>query len=580
MEKKIIIGMIALILVLSLISFSSASVWNKSIAYYKFNEGSGVSVNDEVGNHDLVVANDWIANGGLNGSALNVNSNQNVFVINASDGGWVSSKQLSINFWMRNKSASCNNGGDGSPIFALTDKNIPAYQFDGMELYLFCPEAFGQRTIGLYFPDQFHGIFSSEWSPILQANLSDWMMVTVVINLADEGDFYGSAKFYVNGQLTNNEQIDLLTYPNGFTLVQPDLVFFKMELFGQFYMADELSVYNSVLTQEDVTELYTNISQGISQPPINITINNTEFNLTAEHQSPIRNASVYVPVTFNVNLSVTNSNITNATLYVWNSTDLVLTDFKSENIVNTSAIESWSEILPLNKEYSWNVYVCEVTGQCIFDEENETFYTIPSTISITSQTGIMKTTYPDWIGNEVIRNYTIIPNESIENFQAFYLFVPLTVNNTFIIPQECISDNKFSLRVFGIYDSCYDGALNYYLRVQASCYNYSSSSYSIMFDNNPPDFSCVNLTFGVQDFYPFFTINNTEPVVQVSQGNLIKGSGAIYEVLNSAGAGLGSFIAVMGVALPTLLIGLGFVAVIISIAFGITHIIKVSMNRR
>ena len=171
--------------------------------------------------------------------------------------------------------------------------------------------------------------------------------------------------------------------------------------------------------------------------------------LSSERLIPVGNSLVTSPVTFIANLQVTDSNITNATLYVWNSTDLVLTDTKSENIVNTSAIESWSKVLPSGISYSWNVQVCEIGGNCAFDFENETF-----------------------------------------------------------------------------------------------------------------------------------TVVATPTPIPTPQNHLIQGSGAIYEVLNSAGAGLGSFIAVMGVALPTLLIGLIFVAVIISIAFGITHIIKVSMNRR
>ena len=174
------------------------------------------------------------------------------------------------------------------------------------------------------------------------------------------------------------------------------------------------------------------------------------INLTAELSNPINNASVTVPVNLSAILFVSNSNLTNATLYIWNASNnnLILTDYKNETLENSSKVESWIETLPVNNSYIWNVQVCEIGGLCVFDEENETFNVIPTPVP------------------------TPTPN-------------------------------------------------------------------------------------------PY---------------HLIKGSGSIFDTLNSAGAGLGSFISVMGVALPTLLIGLGFVGVLVAIGFGIAYLIRNSIN--
>lgn len=106
------------------------------------------------------------------------------------------------------------------------------------------------------------------------------------------------------------------------------------------------------------------------------------INLTSEMLNPIDNMSVTVPVTLTAELFVSGSQLTNATLYIWNASDnsLALTDLKTESIVNSTTAETWVVTLPINKAYEWNVQVCEIGGVCAFDEENETFYTIATPI--------------------------------------------------------------------------------------------------------------------------------------------------------------------------------------------------------
>ncbi len=54
----------------------------------------------------------------------------------------------------------------------------------------------------------------------------------------------------------------------------------------------------------------------------------------------------------------------------------------------------------------------------------------------------------------------------------------------------------------------------------------------------------------------------------------IQGEGELFEILQSSGAGLGTFIQFMGVALPTLIIGIMFVGIIVLIGFAIVTIIN------
>lgn len=55
---------------------------------------------------------------------------------------------------------------------------------------------------------------------------------------------------------------------------------------------------------------------------------------------------------------------------------------------------------------------------------------------------------------------------------------------------------------------------------------------------------------------------------------LINGSGEIYEISNTAGAGLGKFMEYFALSFPNLMLDLMFVMVILVIAFAIVSVIK------
>lgn len=95
---------------------------------------------------------------------------------------------------------------------------------------------------------------------------------------------------------------------------------------------------------------------------------------------------------------------------------------------------------------------------------------------------------------------------------------------------------------------------------------------------------CTNLQYsnGVAQFdvtgWSNYSLEE-QPTVTITQSNLIQGSGAIYEVLNSAGSGLGIFLQMIGSSLPLLLIGLAFVGIVVVVAWSIKRMIDNNIKR-
>jgi hypothetical protein len=75
--------------------------------------------------------------------------------------------------------------------------------------------------------------------------------------------------------------------------------------------------------------------------------------------------------------------------------------------------------------------------------------------------------------------------------------------------------------------------------------------------------------------YPYFIYQGIEiPFVPIPIPSTRTATGqAIYEVLDSSGAGLGLFFQFLGIALPILLFGLVFVGIIVAIAYSIKNVL-------
>lgn len=85
------------------------------------------------------------------------------------------------------------------------------------------------------------------------------------------------------------------------------------------------------------------------------------------------------------------------------------------------------------------------------------------------------------------------------------------------------------------------------------------------------------LTFDTEGMgnYTYTTIS----AVVDSEGNLIQGSGNLYATMKSSGAGLGKFLGYLTSTLPILLLGIGFVGIIVLVGVGLVSGIKNLMNK-
>lgn len=86
------------------------------------------------------------------------------------------------------------------------------------------------------------------------------------------------------------------------------------------------------------------------------------------------------------------------------------------------------------------------------------------------------------------------------------------------------------------------------------------------------------LTYSISDTITFFLESPEIPEEPTPEDNL--SGNPVYEIMNSAGAGLGIFIVFMGQALPVLLIIFGFVGIVVAIGYGISKVIKSSVKSK
>ncbi|KKK83352.1 hypothetical protein LCGC14_2794250, partial [marine sediment metagenome] len=143
------------------------------------------------------------------------------------------------------------------------------------------------------------------------------------------------------------------------------------------YRFDEVGIWNRTLSSAEITQLY-NGGAGLPFDPdatavVLITPTDNAFNLSGQTNF---NATITVP---------SNLKIDNATLYIWNSTNLInfTTNFTIEagNVFVNSYLLSAN--LPIADTYTWNYFACSnstTSDPCSWAEENRTF-----TISIVAE---------------------------------------------------------------------------------------------------------------------------------------------------------------------------------------------------
>lgn len=184
-------------------------------------------------------------------------------------------------------------------------------------------------------------------------NISDstWHMVTVTGNVTD-------SLIYIDGAFIDHAPNPALP-----------ITFTNLSIGGDGRTAagaasvngtiDEVGIWDRTLTDAEVSSLY-NSGAGLEL-----------YTSTILHTPSTGSSSIQSPTLFNATVATSTGTLINATMYVWNTTDLVLTS--TELVTGTSDVTNASLTIPRVGNYEWNVFVCDSTD-CTFRTLNNTFF--------------------------------------------------------------------------------------------------------------------------------------------------------------------------------------------------------------
>jgi len=167
-------------------------------------------------------------------------------------------------------------------------------------------------------------------------------MVTLLLNSTDR-------YIYIN-----NTEVDHTSLSN-FDLTAPadsEIYIFSRGDEGETLdeaIVDEFGIWNRTISTTDISDLWNNGNgEGLSSY-LNIDLNSPNDGTTSALET----------ITFNATLTPTNTNITNATLYIWNSTGIFNnTETETYTNQNGSLTETWNITGWDIGDYEWNVYGC------------------------------------------------------------------------------------------------------------------------------------------------------------------------------------------------------------------------------
>lgn len=216
-----------------------------------------------------------------------------------------------------------------------------------------------------------------------QAVANVWNMYTITLTST-------TAKVYLNGVI-NGTDTGLNAYSSDGSA--PLLVTERREggcgSTGTTFQVDEVGIWNRTLTDSEVTDLW-NAGVGIFYVLSNpLPVSTTSALLAPANGTVTVNSSL----TFTANGTVTNGNLTNATLYLWNST-VALT--KNTSFINGTAFNmtSFSAGGLADGKYAWNVLYCGTNSTqtaCAFATANFSFSidTTAPTLNLTAPAGMV-----------------------------------------------------------------------------------------------------------------------------------------------------------------------------------------------
>lgn len=333
MKSKILL-IIFMNLILLLMVSGIFSLNEGIVSYYRFDEGTGTNASDETGLDDMTVPNSWIADG-FNGSAFKpdgsngFDSGINLGDLHGAD------EQITINFWF--------NQTDSFPasawwIDASPDAANGKFRFyhDGGNVDWNIQDNSGSAKYG-NFPTP---------------SIDEWHMFTIQMNST-------SLRIYLDGVINASQSLDNYIWKdNTFHLLETTGGALDWDANGRL---DEFAIFNSSLTQADITLLY-NEGIGLLYPFSSeiITLN-----------SPVNNYfSPLIEVEFNATTIILGGEtIVNMSLWhngtgTWhrNQTEIIL------GSTNTSILNS---TFP-SGDYIWTYEACKSDGECFFSSENRT----------------------------------------------------------------------------------------------------------------------------------------------------------------------------------------------------------------
>ena len=171
------------------------------------------------------------------------------------------------------------------------------------------------------------------------------------------------ATLYINGTAENTGQISFVTASDNPLYIARDG---NNNYFGG--VMDDFYYWNRYLSSGEISQLY---NSGLGLRP------NQPSLLTVTLNSPIDdNIIAETTITFNSSFSFTSLNLTNASLYIWNSSGDIF-NLTTNIVTGTSSNQTtWNVTGFVPNDYDWNVYACATNSSstlCSFAESNYSF---------------------------------------------------------------------------------------------------------------------------------------------------------------------------------------------------------------
>jgi len=254
-------------------------------AYYKLDETSGTTANDEVGTNDGTITNATVNQTGKIGKCVSFDGSGDKITL-ASDIGWT---KLSISFWFKNNSFTGDAylmGKTKATVTVNADIELEIGFFDsGTKLQAKVRDATGQRNQVEYAKSNFTN--------------GTWYHCVITFNEDDDRTY-----MYINGSKVAENLSATSTHNN---LTEPMNFGMAWSGAGDYngYL-DEIGIWTRELSSTEVSTLY-NSGNGLSYPfPTNATVTPATLTLSTTDADPVFKIS---PTTLSLGSSLNLSNV-------------------------------------------------------------------------------------------------------------------------------------------------------------------------------------------------------------------------------------------------------------------------------